>query len=45
MSELADKLGITHQALSERLRRAHGQLVDHQIESTTNPQANEDSES
>lgn len=27
--DLADELGVTHQALSERLRRAHGNLVDH----------------
>ncbi|WP_266082027.1 helix-turn-helix domain-containing protein [Haladaptatus caseinilyticus] len=26
--DLAEELGITHQALSERLRRAHGNLVD-----------------
>ncbi|MDL5362198.1 helix-turn-helix domain-containing protein [Halalkalicoccus sp. NIPERK01] len=28
MSELADSLDVSHQALSERLRRAHGNLVD-----------------
>jgi predicted HTH transcriptional regulator len=27
--DLAAELGITHQALSERLRRGHGSLVDH----------------
>ncbi|WP_160134738.1 helix-turn-helix domain-containing protein [Halococcus salsus] len=26
--EVAEQLGISHQALSERLRRAHSQLVD-----------------
>ncbi len=28
MEELADRLGISHQALSERLRRAYGSLVE-----------------
>lgn len=28
MSDLADTLDVSHQALSERLRRAHGSLVD-----------------
>ncbi|WP_122088031.1 helix-turn-helix domain-containing protein [Halalkalicoccus subterraneus] len=28
MSELAEELDVSHQALSERLRRAHGSLVD-----------------
>lgn len=28
LSELADELGVSHQALSERLRRGHGTLVD-----------------
>jgi predicted DNA binding protein len=45
MSELANELEVSHQALSERLRRAHGNLVDRKMASTTNPQANEDSES
>lgn len=27
--ELAEALGVSHQALSERLRRGHGNLVDH----------------
>ncbi|ADJ14117.1 helix-turn-helix domain-containing protein [Halalkalicoccus jeotgali] len=35
MSELADSLDISHQALSERLRRAHGSLVDRAL-STSN---------
>lgn len=34
-SELAADLGITHQALSERLRRAHGTLVEHALLSGT----------
>lgn len=33
MSELADSLDISHQALSERLRRAHGSLVDRALAS------------
>jgi predicted DNA binding protein len=33
--ELAEEFGISHQALSERLRRAHGNLV-HQILGTRN---------
>ncbi|SFR47241.1 GAF and HTH_10 associated domain-containing protein [Halogeometricum rufum] len=32
-SELAAELGITHQALSERLRRAHGTLVENALAS------------
>ncbi len=28
LSELADELGVSHQALSERLRRGHGRLID-----------------
>lgn len=28
VKELAEEFGISHQALSERLRRAHGQLID-----------------
>ncbi|SFR42152.1 helix-turn-helix domain-containing protein [Halogeometricum limi] len=31
--ELADEFGITHQALSERLRRAHGTLVENALAS------------
>jgi predicted DNA binding protein len=27
MTEVAEELGISHQALSERLRRGHGRLV------------------
>ncbi|MFC7155015.1 helix-turn-helix domain-containing protein [Halomarina halobia] len=30
-AELADELGISHQALSERLRRAHEALVEHAL--------------
>ncbi|MCU4926384.1 helix-turn-helix domain-containing protein [Halobacteria archaeon AArc-dxtr1] len=43
MEELAGELGISHQALSERLRRAYGTLVEQEIqptdreESTTGP--------
>ncbi|MFC4988113.1 helix-turn-helix domain-containing protein [Saliphagus infecundisoli] len=32
MEELADELGVSHQALSERLRRAHGTLVGNALE-------------
>jgi predicted DNA binding protein len=28
LSELADELGVSHQALSERLRRGQGRLID-----------------
>ncbi|MFC6903953.1 bacterio-opsin activator domain-containing protein [Halalkalicoccus tibetensis] len=28
LSDLADELGVSHQALSERLRRGHGRLID-----------------
>ncbi|WP_227378576.1 helix-turn-helix domain-containing protein [Haladaptatus halobius] len=28
-NDLAEELGVTHQALSERLRRVHGNLIDH----------------
>ncbi|KYH23891.1 HTH DNA binding domain protein [Halalkalicoccus paucihalophilus] len=45
LSELADEFEVSHQALSVRLRRAHGHLVDREMRSTTNPQANENSES
>lgn len=31
LSEVADELGISHQALSERLRRGHGRLVDNAL--------------
>lgn len=31
MDDLADEFGISHQALSERLRRAHGTLVENTI--------------
>lgn len=44
LSELSDELEVSHQALSERLRRAHGNLIDRKMESTTSPQADEDSE-
>lgn len=33
LSELADELGVSHQALSERLRRGHGRLIDHSLKS------------
>ncbi|GAB3676217.1 helix-turn-helix domain-containing protein [Halopiger thermotolerans] len=33
MAELADELGISHQALSERFRRAYETLVDEQLQS------------
>ncbi|MFH5800411.1 helix-turn-helix domain-containing protein [Haladaptatus sp. CMAA 1911] len=37
--ELAEALGVSHQALSERLRRGHGTLVDHLLSTskTTEP--------
>lgn len=35
MEELADELGISHQALSERLRRAYETLVDKEIQSVS----------
>ena len=35
MEELAGELGISHQALSERLRRAYETLVDSELELTT----------
>lgn len=31
LSDVADELGISHQALSERLRRGHGRLVDNAL--------------
>lgn len=34
MSELAESLDVSHQALSERLRRAHGNLVDRALSSS-----------
>lgn len=34
LTELADRLDISHQALSERLRRAHANLIDRTISST-----------
>ncbi|MFC7008889.1 helix-turn-helix domain-containing protein [Halalkalicoccus salilacus] len=34
LTELANKLDISHQALSERLRRAHANLIDRTISST-----------
>ena len=34
MEELAQELGISHQALSERLRRAYGTLVDAEVKPT-----------
>lgn len=33
LSELADRLGISHQALSERLRRGHGNLISRTLSS------------
>lgn len=36
LSELADELDISHQALSERLRRAHSNLIDRTLNSTSN---------
>jgi predicted DNA binding protein len=33
LSELADDLGVSHQALSERLRRAHANLIERTISS------------
>ncbi|WP_265108789.1 helix-turn-helix domain-containing protein [Halosolutus halophilus] len=37
MEELASELGISHQALSERLRRAYETLVDEELQPATNP--------
>lgn len=37
LQELADDLGISHQALSERLRRAHRTLVEHALTTGTVP--------
>lgn len=34
MAELAAEIGISHQALSERLRRAYGALVDEELQPT-----------
>ncbi|MFC6906019.1 helix-turn-helix domain-containing protein [Halalkalicoccus tibetensis] len=34
LSELAERLDVSHQALSERLRRGHGALVDRHLNST-----------
>ncbi|MFP9191818.1 helix-turn-helix domain-containing protein [Natronosalvus vescus] len=39
MEELASELGISHQALSERLRRAYGTLVDAEVQ-PANEQSN-----
>lgn len=36
LTELADSLDVSHQALSERLRRAHANLIDRTISSTEN---------
>lgn len=33
LSELADELDVSHQSLSERLRRAHGNLIDRTLDS------------
>ncbi|EMA27456.1 helix-turn-helix domain-containing protein [Halobiforma nitratireducens] len=38
MEELADELGISHQALSERFRRAYETLVNDELESAGRPQ-------
>ncbi len=38
MEELADELGVSHQALSERLRRAYRALVDTELNGTDTPQ-------
>ncbi|MEM4780577.1 MAG: helix-turn-helix domain-containing protein [Halalkalicoccus sp.] len=43
MSELADALDVSHQALSERLRRAHGNLVDQALVSSTKDAKTEES--
>lgn len=37
--ELADEFDISHQALSERLRRAHGNLIDRMLNSTPSSQS------
>lgn len=34
LSELAGELGVSHQALSERLRRGHGRLIDRTLSPT-----------
>ncbi len=39
MEELAAELGISHQALSERLRRAYETLVDEELQPVTNSQS------
>lgn len=31
LSDLAEELGVSHQALSERLRRGHGRLIEHTL--------------
>ena len=36
-SELAGELGVTHQALSERFRRAHRSLIETELPTTTEP--------
>lgn len=35
MEELADEFGVSHQAISERLRRAHGTLVENALRGRT----------
>jgi predicted DNA binding protein len=45
VADLADELGISHQALSERFRRAHGNLVENTLvinDGETEPQATPD---
>lgn len=39
LSELADELNVSHQALSERLRRAHGNLIDRTLNSRSSNQS------
>lgn len=38
LTELADELEVSHQALSERLRRGHGNLIDRTLQSKGKPQ-------